>query len=281
MLKIVMDTAGDLPDGWKETYNIDMIPINIIHEGKTYLQGIDISYEDFYQMVEEKGAIPSTSQPTPYQFVEFYRQIANNDDQILSIHVTEKLSGTMDSANQATKELINELNITPFDSASGSLVMGMMAKEARVMDQNGKSLPEIIERLKRIRDQHKLVFTLDTLKYASMSGRVKHLQATLAALLKVKPIIELRKGILEMGEKVRSRTRSIDLLLDKMEKIFGDQHIMVGVVYARDKQSGIDLLQRVIERFNCTEAILTELSISLAAHFGPGTLGIAAYPVGD
>jgi len=281
MLKIVMDTAGDLPEGWKETYNIDMIPINIIHEGKTYLQGIDISYKDFYKMVEEEGAIPSTSQPTPYQFVEFYHQIANKDDQILSIHVTEKLSGTMDSCYQATKELNNELNITPFDSASGSLVMGMMAKEARVMDQNGKSLPEIIKRLERIRDQHRLIFTLDTLKFASMSGRVKHLQATLAALLKVKPIIELRKGILEMGEKVRSRTRSIDLLLDKMEKTFGDQHIMVGVVYARDKQSGIDLLQRVIERFNCTEAILTELSISLAAHFGPGTLGLAAYPIGE
>jgi len=281
MLKIVMDTAGDLPEGWQKTYNIDMIPINIIHEGKTYLQGIDISYEDFYKMVEEEGAIPSTSQPTPYQFVEFYRQIANKDDQILSIHVTEKLSGTMDSCNQAAKELKNELNITPFDSASGSLVMGMLAKEARVMDQNGKSLPEIIKRLERIRDQHRLIFTLDTLKFASMSGRVKHLQATLAALLKVKPIIELRKGILEMGEKVRSRTRSIDLLLEKMEKTFGDQRIMVGIVYARDKLSGVDLLQRVIERFNCEEAILTELSISLAAHFGPGTLGLAAYPVGD
>ena len=281
MLKIVMDTAGDLPEGWQKTYNIDMIPINIIHEGKTYLQGIDISYEDFYKIVEEEGAIPSTSQPTPYQFVEFYRQVANKDDQILSIHITEKLSGTMDSCNQAAKELKNKLNISPFDSASGSLVMGMMAKEARVMDQNGKSLPEIIERLKRIRDQHRLVFTLDTLKYASMSGRVKHLQATLAALLKVKPIIELRKGILEMGEKVRSRTRSIDLLLEKMEKTFGDQRIMAGIVYARDKQSGVDLLQRVIERFNCEEAILTELSISLAAHFGPGTLGLAAYPVGD
>lgn len=281
MLKIVMDTAGDLPEGWKETYNIDMIPINIIHEGKTYLQGIDISYEDFYQMVEKKGAIPSTSQPTPYQFTEFYNQIANKDDQILSIHVTEKLSGTMDSANQAAKELKNELNITPFDSSSGSLVMGMMAKEARVMDQNGRSLSEIIKRLKRIRDQHRLVFTIDTLKFARMSGRIKHLQAALASLLKVKPIIELKKGVLDMGEKVRSRTKSIDLLLDKMEKTFGNQRIIAGVVYARDKQSGVDLLQRVIERFNCEEAILTELSISLAAHFGPGTLGLAAYPVGD
>jgi DegV family protein with EDD domain len=279
MLKIVMDTAGDLPEGWQEKYKIDLIPINIIHEEKTYLQGIDISYEDFYKMVEEGGAIPSTSQPSPNQFIDFYQKIANKDDQILSIHVTEKLSGTMDSCNQAAKELKDELNITPFDSASGSLMMGMMAKEARIMDQNGKPLQEIINRLEKIRDQHRLVFTLDTLKFARMSGRIKHLQAALAALLKVKPIIELKKGVLEMGEKVRSRAQSIDLVLNKMEKTFGDQRIIAGVIYARDQQSGVDLLQRIIERFNCEEAIIGELSISLAAHFGPGTLGIGAYPV--
>jgi DegV family protein with EDD domain len=278
MLKIVMDTAGDLPDGWKEEYDIDLIPINIIHKEKTYLQGIDISYEDFYKLVEDEGAIPSTSQPTPYQFIEFYRSVATKKDQILSIHVTGELSGTMDSAIQAAQDLKGEIQVTTFDSASGTLAMGMMAKEARVLDRNGKSLSEIIERLTEIREQHKLVFTLDTLKFARMSGRIKHLQAALASLLKVKPIIELKKGSLEMGEKVRSRAKAIDLLLSKLEKEFGDQRIMVGVVYARDKQAGIDLLQTVISRFNCAEAILGELSISLAAHFGPGTLGLTAYP---
>lgn len=279
MLKIVLDTAGDMPEGWQEKYDIDLIPINIIHEGKNYLQGIDISYEDFYQLVEKEGAIPSTSQPSPHQFIDFYKKIANKDDQILSIHITEKLSGTMDSCNQAAKELKGELNITPFDSASGTVMMGMMAKEARVMDRNGKSLPEIIKRLEQIREQHRLVFTLDTLKFARMSGRIKHLQAALASLLNVKAIIELKNGTLEMGEKVRSRAKSIDFVFNKIKKTFGDQRIMAGIVYARDKQSGIDLLQRVIEGFNCEEAIMGELSISLAAHFGPGTLGIAAYPV--
>ena len=103
MLKIVIDTAGDLPEGWARQYDIDEIPINIIHNGKTYLQGVDISYEDFYRMVDEEGAIPSTSQPTPYQFTEFYRKIAKKDDQVLSIHVTEKLSGTMASCKQAPR----------------------------------------------------------------------------------------------------------------------------------------------------------------------------------
>jgi DegV family protein with EDD domain len=278
MLRIVLDSAGDLPEGWQEQFGIDIIPINIIHNGKTYLQGVDMKYEDFYQLVENEGAIPSTSQPTPYQFTEFYRQIAKPGDQILSIHITEKLSGTMASAKIAAQELSDEFEIRPFDSASGTLVMGMMAKEARILDRAGKTIDEIIQRLEEIRNQHRLMFTLDTLKYASLSGRIKHLQAALASLLKVKPIIELRNGTLEMGEKVRSRAKSIELMLKKMEKEFGDKRLIVGVAYARDKKAGTQLMKEVIERFNCAEVIIGEISISLAAHFGPGTLGITAYP---
>jgi len=279
MLRIVLDSTGDLPGDWQEQYDIDIIPINIIHNGKTYLQGIDISYEDFYQLVENEGVVPSTSQPTPYQFKAFYRKIADRGDDVLSIHVTEKLSGTMASAKAAAKELIGEFAIYPFDSASGTLVMGMMAKEARMMDRAGKTLDEIVKRLVEIRSNHRLIFTLDTLKYASMSGRIRHLQAALASLLKVKPIIELRNGMLEMGEKVRSRAKSIELLLNKMEKEFGNQRLIVGVAYARDKEAGTKLMKDVINRFNCAEVILGEISISLAAHFGPGTLGFTAYPV--
>jgi len=279
MLRIVLDSTGDLPGDWQDQYDIDIIPINIIHNGKTYLQGIDISYEDFYQLVENEGVVPSTSQPTPYQFKAFYRKIADRGDDVLSIHVTEKLSGTMASAKAAAKELIGEFAIHPFDSASGTLVMGMMAKEARMMDRAGKTLDEIVKRLVEIRSNHRLIFTLDTLKYASMSGRIRHLQAALASLLKVKPIIELRNGMLEMGEKVRSRAKSIELLLNKMEKEFGNQRLIVGVAYARDKEAGTKLMKEVINRFNCAEVILGEISISLAAHFGPGTLGFTAYPV--
>jgi DegV family protein with EDD domain len=279
MLKIAMDTAGDLPQGWQDQYQIDLIPINIIHEGKNYLQGVDMSYDDFYRIVESSNSIPSTSQPTPYQFVEFYRKIAQPGDTVLSVHVTEKLSGTMDSAKQAAEELKGELNIIPFDSASGTICMGLLVREARDLDRSGASIEEILERLDHVRRRMELVFTLDTLKFASMSGRIKHLQAALASLLKVKPIIELKNGILEMGEKVRSRTRSIEVILDKMKQKFGDTRIIAGIVHAHDPKSGMDLMKSVMERFNCAEVVISELSISLATHFGPGTLGFTAYPV--
>lgn len=278
MLKIVMDTAGDLPEGWQKEFEIDLIPINIIHQGKTYLQGVNLSYEDFYQLVENTNVLPSTSQPTPYQFFEFYQKIASPEDTVLSIHITERLSGTMDSAKQAAQELSGKLNIIPFDSASGTICMGMMAKEARQMDRAGKTIEEILKRLTFIREKMELVFTLDTLRFAQLSGRVKHLQAALASMLKVKPIIELKNGIIEMGEKVRSRSKSIELVLEKMKQKFSDRQIIAGIVHARDHQAGLDLLKMATSELNCKEAIFGELSISLAAHFGPGSIGIAAYP---
>ena len=251
MLRIVMDTAGDLPVGWRENYQINLIPINIIHQGKTYLQGIDLGYEDSYRLVESTQTLPSTSQPTPCQFVEFYRSIAQPGDTILSIHITGKLSGTMASAKSAAEELRKEFNIIPFDSASGTLSMGMLAKEAREMDREGKSIAEILNRLEFIRGKMELVFTVDDLKYAQMSGRIKHLQAALASLLNVKPIIELKDGIIEMGEKVRSRSKSMDVLLRKMKRKFGDQRVIMGVVHARDKEMGQELMRKVISQFHC------------------------------
>jgi DegV family protein with EDD domain len=279
MLRIVMDTAGDMAEGWQEEFQIDVIPINIIHKGKTYLQGVELGNNDFYKLVKSSSVLPSTSQPTPYQFVEFYRKIAKPGDTILSIHVTEKLSGTMSSAIQATEELKNEIHIIPFDSAAGTISMGMMAKEAREMDRDGVSLDKIIKRLEFIRSNTMLIFTLDTLKFASMSGRVKHLQASVAALLNVKPIIELKDGIVIMSEKVRSRAKSIDRLLEKIKQKFGNRRIIAGVVHAQDKKAGLEVLQRLIAENNCSLAVLAELSIALAANFGPGTLGIVAYPV--
>jgi DegV family protein with EDD domain len=279
MLRIVMDTAGDLAPGWEQEYQIDQIPINIIHGEKSYLQGIDLKYEDFYNLVDSSGSIPSTSQPTPYQFLEFYRKIAKKGETVLSIHVTEKLSGTMVSAREAAKELEGEINVVPFDSASGTICMGMMCKEARLMDRAGASMEEILKRLDFIRRNMQLVATLDTLKYARLSGRVKYLQATLASILQVKAIMELKDGLIEVTEKARSRSKAIDRVLSIMENKISGRKINVAVVHARDAQSGQELLQKVIQRFDCAEASLSELSISLAAHFGPGAVVLVAYPL--
>lgn len=279
MLRIVMDSAGDIPKNWKSEYDIDIIPVNIQFKGMTYLQGVDLSDEEFYHLADSGKEIPKTSQPTPHQFIEFYKRIASTEDTVLSLHVTSKLSGTFESAVLAAKELKNQINVIPFDSASGSAAMGYMSKEARKLDRAGASLQEIMERMEYIRKNIIIVLTLDTLEYARKSGRVKTLQAALTSLLNVKPVIILREGILDLSELVRTRRRSINRVIEIIHQRVGDRSINAAVVNARAPDIAEVLMQRVRETFKCHELIMTDLSIGVAANLGPGTVGVVAYPL--
>ena len=279
MLRIATDSTADMPPGWEKEYEVDVIPINIQFGEKTFLQGVDISYEDFYRMVDESGQIPKTSQPTPHQFEEFYKRIAKAGDTILSMHVTAKLSGTFDSAVVAARELLGKYKIIPFDSASGSAALGYMCREARLMDRAGVGIQKIIERMEAIRKSVRIVLTLDTLDYARMSGRVGTLQAALASALNVKPIVILKDGILEMSERVRTRSKALERVFELVSGEFGKRLVNVAVIHARDEASGKLLLERARSVFNFKDLIMTDLATSLTAQFGPGTVGLVAYPV--
>src|SRR5574342_297431 len=121
MLRIVTDGAADILPAWKAEYGIDVIPVNIMFGERSYLQYEELDNEGFYKLVDETRRIPKTSQPSPHQFVEFYRKVARKGDTILSIHITAKLSGTYASAVAAAEELKDEYKVIPVDSTSGSL----------------------------------------------------------------------------------------------------------------------------------------------------------------
>lgn len=279
MLHIVIDSAGDLPAGWAQEYQIEIIPINIHFQEQMFLQGIDLSNADFYRLADESGAIPKTSQPSPQQFIDFYRRIARPGDSLLSIHVTGKLSGTLASAELAARELAGELTVIPFDSACGSSGMGYLAREARQMAQAGQPLEAILRRLEWMRSRMQIILTLNTLEYARRSGRVKALQAALASLLNVKPVIMLDQGLLELGERVRTRSRALEFIVDAMAQRLGGQPANLGVVHAQDPQAAETLRTLAQERIPHHELITTELSIGIAANLGPGTVGLVGYPL--
>lgn len=279
MLKIVMDSAGDIPKDWISEYDVEVIPINIHFENKMFLQGVDLSNDDFYQIADKSGVIPKTSQPTPQQFVEFYNRIARAGDTILSLHVTSKLSGTYNSAVLAAHELKNKITIIPFDSGSGSAAMGFMCKEIRQLEKAGATLQAILARLEAIRQNVNIVLTLDTLEYARRSGRVKALQAAIAAVVKIKPVIILKDGTLDMNEKVRTRQRAIERALEIIYERVDDRLVNMAVVHSQSIDTAKELMQKVRDTFHINELILTDLSIGIAANLGPGTIGIVAYSV--
>ncbi len=278
MLRIATDSTADMPEEWFEQYEIDVIPVNIQFGEKTYRQGVDLSNEDFYRMVEETGVIPKTSQPTPYQFRQFYERIAQVGDTILSLHITGRLSGTFDSAVAAARELADRFRIIPFDSASGSAGLGMMCREARLMDRAGASVEKILKRMEAMRDSLSIVLALDTLEYARMSGRVKTLQAALASLLNIKPIVVLQEGMLYMADKVRTRKASLERVVKMLKEKFGDRRVHVAVVHAHDPAAGRLMLEKARAVFNIADLFVTELSTGIAANLGPGTVGLVVCP---
>jgi DegV family protein with EDD domain len=278
MLRIVTDGAADLPPGWDKEYDIEVIPINVQFGEKTFLQFEELDNEGFYKLVDETKKIPKTSQPSPHQFSEFYQKIAQKGDTILSIHVTSKLSGTYASAVAAGEEVKDLFTVIPFDSTGGSLGIGFMCRAARRMEKAGKSVDQILKYLENVCNKVHIILTLDTLEYARMSGRVGTLSAALASVLNVKPIAILEDGLVNMVDKVRTRKAALNRVLEMGVEAVGDQPVNLGVMHARDPEAGAALMEEAKQRFNFKEAVITELSISLAANFGPGTVGLVLYP---
>ncbi len=279
MLRIVMDSAGEIPDDWRTEYDVEVIPVNIQFENKTYQQGVDLSDDDFYRLADTTGVIPKTSQPTPQQFVDFYKHIAKTSDTILSLHVGSKFSGTFNSALMAAQELKDRFKIIPFDSAAGSAALGFMCKEVRQLDRAGATLQAILARLEVIRQNVNVVLTLDSLEYARKSGRVRALPAAIATLINIKPIVILKDGVLDMAEKVRTRQRSLNRIVEIIQERVDGQLVNVAVVHSRSLQAAKELMQQVRQTLHVNEAIISELSIGVAANLGPGTIGIVAYAV--
>lgn len=279
MLRIVTDGAADVPQAWQQEFDIQVLPVNIQFGDKTYLQWVDLSQEDFYRLVDENHKIPKTSQPTPHQFTEFYTKLTNPGDKVISIHPSAKLSGTLNSATTAARDLAERAQIIPFDSFSGSAAIGMLCREARLLERAGKNMEEILAQLEIMRTQIGVFLTLETLEYARLSGRVGALQSTLGSLLNVKPIATVADGAISIVEKARTRRNAIQRVLELAQEKVGSQPVNIAIVHARDPQTGETLLERAKEILNVRDSILTDLSLSVASNLGPGTVGIIFYPV--
>ncbi len=278
MLRVVTDGAADMPPEWEKEFDIQVVPVNIQFGEKTYLQYSELDNAGFYRMVDQTKTIPKTAQPSPHQFAEFYKNVAQKGDPIISIHVTSRLSGTYASAVQAAQDVKPDFRVFPVDSMVGSIGIGFMCREARKMDRAGRKPDEIVKALEGVRSRIRAIFTLDTLEYARLSGRVGAMQAAMASLMNVKPIAVMRDGVLTMTEKVRTRKASIDRVISIGEHEFGSKEVFMGIVQANDPPAGVELLNRAKSHFNLVgEPVMTDLSISVAANLGPGTVGLVLY----
>ncbi len=279
MIKIIVDSTQNLPDDYLKKHDIRVAPIAIQFGNDTYLENLEIDRETFYRKIDEMGIIPTTSQPTPGVFADYYRELSKDGHQILVIVITSKHSGTHDSAILA-KSMVPEADVEVFDSLSITLGTGWMVKEAVDAIEAGKSRDEIVARLTEIRDRSFLVFTPATLKYLQMSGRVGALKGAIGALINLKPIVYLNDGILEAGESIRTRGKAVDRLVVYMkEKLGVSDPVNLAILHAAIPDEGKELAERLKGEFNLNEIMVHDLVASLAVHGGPGILGIFGYRV--
>lgn len=278
MIRIITDSTCNLSADLLAKHQIRVAPISIQFANETYEEDIDIDRDTFYRKIEEMKIIPTTSQPTPAWFTKFYQEARPKEDQVLVITITQKHSGTYDSAILA-KSMAPEVDVTVFDSASISLGTGWMVLEAARAVEAGQSLEDIMARLEHIRAHGALWMTPATLKYLQMSGRVGALQGAIAALVNLKPIIALSDGTLAARENVRTRGKALERLLTLTEEAMGSRPINLAVIHARVPDEGQAMLEKAKARLNCREALLGDLVASLAVHGGPGVMGVFAYPV--
>ena len=280
-MRIVMDDAGDVPEELVKKHNIAVIPVNITFGTQEYLSGMELDQTGFYEKVKEVGEhnFPKSSQPTPFQFQQLYESIlGEGENEIMTITVGEKLSGTYASAEAGAQPLQDKGTFHLFDSASGSAAQGYMVLEAARMAEAGATADEIFAKLERMRDEQTVVFLIDSLEYAVKGGRVGSLQSSLASLLRIKPIMELKDGQIVEAGRVRTYAKALDYIVDKVTREVGDKPVKMALIHAHDPQGVIQLREQASKRLNVSEEFESEMAVSVAINLGPGALGIVAIP---
>lgn len=276
---IVTDSTANIPPNAIDGNPVQIIPLQLIWGDKIYRDGVDISPTEFYQKLKNAKVLPTTSQTTPEEFKQVYMQLLDEDYDILSIHLSAKLSGTLDSAIQAKKAFPGK-QIELVDSESTSMAMGFQALAAARMAATGGSLHDCKVVAEKAKKQTGVYFALNTLEFLQRGGRIGGAAAFLGTVLNLKPLLELRDGEIEAVDKVRTFSKTLDRLLDlvsaKLENEPGP--VRLCAIHGDSLNEANQLLARAIARFDSslvTEALISDVSPVIGTHAGPGALGLA------
>lgn len=278
MIRIVTDSTTQLPAGTAEKYNIHVVPEIVIFNETSYRDGVDISNQEFYRRLSQNNTLPTTTQPSPGDFQQIYERLAAEETDIISIHLPETLSGTINSARQA-KEMVEGVRITPVETPWIASAQGFIVLEAARAVAAGASYDEVLNLIDQLVPRQNIIFAVDTLEYLHKGGRIGGAQAFLGSLLRVKPILYLKEGRVEPLDRVRTWGRVPDRLLALMEDMLGPGGgpVHVGVLHARNETGAAQLEEQVQRAFDVAESYVSEIGPVVGTHTGPGTLGLAFY----
>jgi len=275
MIKIVVDSSCDLPDEYFKEKDIKVIPLYFKVKDKFYRDGVDIKSEEFVELLKKEKNI-TTSQPPIQDFINAYKDIIEKGDEIISIHITSKSSGTFNSAKIA-KEEINTDKIDVLDSENISVGYGFVVKNIIDLIENGIPKKEILSKFNKIVSKVQLFFTLNTLEYVYKGGRVNDVKGLVLNILDIKPILHMKEAVPKIYKIVRGRNNSIKELNRIVTENIKDTKgkFELAFVHLDAKKELDELKNSILSKVNPKYHFTKIVGNALGVHSGPGALGVS------
>jgi len=272
-VKIVTDSTADIPKSLAEELGIAVIPLYSRFGDQVYRDRIDISEEEFYQRLLNDPVHPTTSQPSPQDFAGVYEELSKSADGIVSVHISNKLSGTCNSALRGKEMAGSKCPIEVIDSEMVSMGFGLMAIKAAAIAASGKDFPQVVDEVKKLVPKARLWALFDTLKYLAMGGRIGKSKAFLGSVLNIKPILAVKEGEMVPVVQARSRAKGIELLYRFVSDLKDIEDL--AVMYTTTPDEANSLAERLGAIFEHGNIKIARLGPALGVHAGPGALAVA------
>ena len=275
-IALVTDSTSYIPDELVRHYQITVVPQVLVWGDEIFADGVDIQPNEFYERLKTASVMPSTSQATVSTFMNIFQRLLEQDYAILAILVSEKLSGTINSATQAREHLPAGAPIEIVDSLSVSMGLGFNVLSVARAIEAGATLPEAVALAQRAPGHTGVVLTVETLEFLHRGGRIGSGKRFLGTALKIKPVLEVRDGRIEAVESVRTRGKSLSRLVDLVAAQVGDRRpIRLAALHANAEADARSVLEEACARLPVEESLLSIVSPVVGTHAGPGTVGLA------
>ena len=280
-IKIVTDSTADIPQELLKEYDISSMPLKVIFGEESFRENIDIQPQEFYEKLVTYDGIPHTSQPSPGEFCDLYKDLTADGSAVISLHISSHMSGTIQSARLAASMLGNS-DITVVDSKLVAYALGCVVVAAAKAAKAGKSKAEILELIQLMSEQVNTYFVVDTLEYLAKNGRIGKAASFLGSMLNIKPVLTLEDGLIAPFEKVRSKSRALELLIKEVKK-YAEQHgeLTCFIFHGNCDDEAFNFKEKLRQELNGGEFFLMgNIGAVVGTHAGPGTLVIYFYKKG-
>jgi len=277
-IAIVTDSASNLPAEIVAQYGIAVVPIYLHWNGSIYRDGVDITPDMVYRRLRESQELPHTAAPSAGDFLQIYLQLSAEAEGIVSVHLPEQLSATIEAAHLAADLAAEVVPVRVVDAGTAAMGAGFVALAAARAAARGGDLKEVAEAARAIRPKVMVYAALDTLEYLQRSGRIGRAAALAGSFLMIKPIVYLNDNTVDVLAKPRTRARALRVMLDAMAERVDSRPVHVAVMHA-DAPLEANVLREAIEaRFRCAEVLTSVFTPVMGVSVGPGVVGVAFYP---